>query len=43
LIFEKGDELGVFCLDFSDESEDDGEDSEVHLGRVSGAIRHCLF
>jgi hypothetical protein len=38
LVFHEGDALGVFSLDFSDESKDDGKESEVHLGGVSAAI-----
>jgi hypothetical protein len=42
LVFHEGDALGVFGLDFSDESKDDGEESKVHLGGVTAAVRHSL-
>jgi hypothetical protein len=42
LVFHEGDAFDVFGLDFSDEAEDDGEESEVHLGGVGTAIRHSL-
>ena len=42
LVFDEGESLGVIGLHFGEESKNDREESEVNLGRVNAAIRHCL-
>ena len=42
LVFDEGKSLGVVGLHFGEEGKDDREESEVDLGRVNAAVRHCL-
>ena len=42
LFFDEGKALGIVGLHVGEESKNDGEESEVNLGRVNAAVRHCL-
>ena len=42
LVFDKGDALGVVCLDLCEKTKDDGEETEVDLGWISARVGDCL-